>query len=280
MTYDQLLEFVQDSMPKRMQHIYLPLLVAELVDSDGSATKRQLAEALLVRDESQAMYYEKLLKEMPLRVLSKHGIISREGNLVSLHVNKLTYEQKSQIKMHCEKALREYLINKGLETGDDRVLGTDSIPDSLRYRVLKESGGRCALCGATKKERPLDVDHIKPRSKGGKNEYDNLQVLCSKCCRSEGNKDNTDFRDDLIETAVDCPFCYHQLQGMIVAEYDSVFAIEDRYPVSKGHYLIIPKRHSVDYFLLTDVEKQDADKLIRILRKRLTESDNTILVLR
>jgi len=52
MTYDQLLEFVQEYMPKRMQHIYLPLLVGELVDSDGSATIRQLAEAVLAKDES------------------------------------------------------------------------------------------------------------------------------------------------------------------------------------------------------------------------------------
>ena len=59
MTYHQLLEFVQEYMPKRMQHIYLPLLVGELVDSDGSATIRQLAEAVLAKDESQVMYYEK-----------------------------------------------------------------------------------------------------------------------------------------------------------------------------------------------------------------------------
>ncbi len=31
---------------------------------------------------------------MPLRVLSKHDIIKREGNLVSLNVKKLTFEQK------------------------------------------------------------------------------------------------------------------------------------------------------------------------------------------
>lgn len=72
MTYDQLLEFVQEYVPKQMQHIYLPLLVGELVDSDGSATIRQLAEAVLAKDESQVMYYQKRLKEMPLRVLSKH----------------------------------------------------------------------------------------------------------------------------------------------------------------------------------------------------------------
>ena len=276
MTYDQLLEFVQEYMPKRMQHIYLPLLVGELVDSDGSATIRQLAEAVLAKDESQVMYYEKRLKEMPLRVLSKHDIIKREGNLVSLNAKKLTFEQKSQIKMLCEKALREFIVKRGLGIWDYRLLDNDPIPDSLRYRVLKESDGRCTLCGATKKERPLDVDHIKPRSKGGKNEYKNLQVLCSKCNRSNGNKDNTDFRNDLIETVDDCQFCCHNLKGRIVEECDSVFAIKDGFPVSEGHILIIPKRHIVDYFTLTETEKRDADRLIQILRKRISDNDTTV----
>jgi hypothetical protein len=56
MTFDQMLEFVQEYMPKRMQHIYLPLLIGELVDADGSATLRQLAMAVLAKDESQVMY--------------------------------------------------------------------------------------------------------------------------------------------------------------------------------------------------------------------------------
>jgi hypothetical protein len=34
-----------------MYHIYLPLLVGELVDADGSATLRQLAMAVLAKDE-------------------------------------------------------------------------------------------------------------------------------------------------------------------------------------------------------------------------------------
>lgn len=49
-----------------------------------------------------------------------------------------------------------------------RLLDDNPIPDLLRYRVLKETGGRCSLCGATKDERPLDIDHIIPRSQGGK----------------------------------------------------------------------------------------------------------------
>jgi ATP adenylyltransferase len=276
MTFEELLDFVENWMPKRMQHIYLPLLIGELVDSDGSATLRQLAQSVLAQDESQLQYYEKRLKEMPLKVLKKHGIISTDGNLVSLNVKKLTFEQKSHLKMLCERGLREFIVKRGLGIWDYRLLDTDPIPDSLRYRVLTESNGRCALCGATKNDRPLDVDHIKPRSKGGKNEHENLQVLCAKCNRSKGNKDDTDFRCYQSHPATDCPFCYANCRDRIAEDLDTVFAIKDGYPVSEGHLLIIPKRHAEDYFSLSETERFEANQLIQLCRKRISLHDPSV----
>ena len=213
---------------------------------------------------------------MPLRVLKKHNIVTHEGDLISLNVKKLNFEQKPQIKMLCEKSLREFIVKKGLGIWDYRLLDTDPIPDSLRYRVLKEADGRCTLCGATKKERPLDVDHIKPRSKGGKNVYENLQVLCSKCNRSKGNKDDTDFRDDLIDSVKDCPFCYENIENRIVDELGTVSAIKDGYPVTEGHHLILPKIHTADYFSMPEKEKQDSHSLIEIIRRKLIAKDPSI----
>ena len=191
MTFDEIIDFLENRM--RMSHIYQPLLIKSLVEAGGSATIRQIAHAFLSQDESQLIYYEKRIKEMPLRVLRNHGIVSNDGELVLLNTKKLTFQQKAKIKMICDQKLQEFLVKKGLGAWDYRLLETDPVSDVLRYRVLMESGGRCALCGATKNERPLDVDHILPRSKGGKNVYENLQVLCSKCNRSKGNKDETDF---------------------------------------------------------------------------------------
>jgi diadenosine tetraphosphate (Ap4A) HIT family hydrolase len=74
----------------------------------------------------------------------------------------------------------------------------------------------------------------------------------------------------------DCPFCFAHIAAKIVEEYQSVFAINDRYPVSDGHLLIIPRRHSNDYFTMTKSEKRDADCLIEILRKKMLENDSTI----
>jgi 5-methylcytosine-specific restriction endonuclease McrA len=49
-----------------------------------------------------------------------------------------------------------------------------------RDLVFIRDGRKCRICGKTK---GLTIDHIMPRSKGGSNEIDNLQTLCSKCNR-------------------------------------------------------------------------------------------------
>src|SRR5262249_768723 len=75
-------------------------------------------------------------------------------------------------------------------------------------QVLKASGGKCALCGVSKDERPIDVDHIIPRPRVGKTILENLQALCSKCNRAKRNLDDTDFRTSApVSAAKDCPFC-------------------------------------------------------------------------
>lgn len=51
---------------------------------------------------------------------------------------------------------------------------------------------------------------------------------------------------------MDCPFC--NLKENILFENDYAVAFFDSYPVSKGHALIIPKRHSEHYFELTKEE--------------------------
>lgn len=159
---------------------------------------------------------------------------------------------------------------------DYRLIDTDPIPDSLRYIVLRDGKGRCALCGATKNERVLDVDHIIPRSLGGKTEYSNLQVLCSKCNRSKGNKDKTDFRVNLIERDDDCLFCKVQDSDVVLAANELAFVIKDKYPVTKDHMLVIPRRHVVDYFDATNIELEAIHDLMRVMKLRISEEDKQV----
>ena len=93
MTYEELADFIENKMS--MSHVYQPVLIRSLVNAGGHATIRQLAQAFLVQDESQLLYYEKRIKDMPFKVLKKHGIVERQGDLVSLTTRKLSLEQKA-----------------------------------------------------------------------------------------------------------------------------------------------------------------------------------------
>lgn len=66
---------------------------------------------------------------------------------------------------------------------------------SLRYDVMKRDDFKCVICGASADDGvKLHVDHIKPISKGGKTEFDNLRTLCSECNLGKSDK----YEDDSL----------------------------------------------------------------------------------
>ena len=77
--------------------------------------------------------------------------------------------------------------------------------------------------------------------------------------------------------AVVCPFCAAARGKQIEVEYGSVFAILDQHPVTKGHHLVISKRHVSDYFAWTYNEKRDAESLLSLLRRQILEDDPKVL---
>ena len=65
------------------------------------------------------------------------------------------------------------------------------LSDKLRYQVLLRDHRRCAICGRSAKDGAvLHIDHIKPVSKGGKTEINNLRVLCDRCNLGKGDSFN------------------------------------------------------------------------------------------
>jgi ATP adenylyltransferase len=73
-----------------------------------------------------------------------------------------------------------------------------------------------------------------------------------------------------------CRFCPPKLKERIVREHLSVWAFEDRHPVSPGHHLIVPKRHVPDWFSMNEDERRNADVLILMLKEDLIASDPDI----
>ncbi len=61
------------------------------------------------------------------------------------------------------------------------------ISKRLRFEVLKRDRFCCQYCSAKPPKVPLEVDHILPVSKGGKNNIDNLITACFDCNRGKSN---------------------------------------------------------------------------------------------
>lgn len=50
-----------------------------------------------------------------------------------------------------------------------------------RENVFQRDGNRCAYCGKKHKRTELTIDHIIPKSKGGRSTWDNTVACCGKC---------------------------------------------------------------------------------------------------
>ena len=72
-----------------------------------------------------------------------------------------------------------------------------------------------------------------------------------------------------------CVFCT-LAASKVIRENSLALAFRDRYPVTEGHTLVIPRRHVADIFDLTYQEIAAVLDLVREERLQLQESDRSI----
>jgi ATP adenylyltransferase len=276
-TFEDLKAFILDRNRMRMTHVYKPVMLQAVLRRRGAATKEVIASEIMSRDELQIEHYRRnIVHQMPGSRLIRDGILEQDGDTYRLAFpfDRLTEWQRLDLIAACERRLEEHRASYG-DNFSNR--STDAVVGSVRYEALKRAGGRCELCGVSHEVRPLHVDHVRPRAKGGLNDLRNLQVLCETCNTQKRDRDDTDFR--AVRTSFDdrdasCVFC--QADGRIVEENELAFAIEDRFPVTSGHTLIIARRHMAEYFDLYRSERLAIDDLLQARRRALLAVDATI----
>ena len=106
MNYERLKDFIANKM--RMQHIYQPVMIKVLLENDGMASVRKIAEAFLEKDESQIEYYEQITRSMPGKVLQKHGIVDYADKVFVLNVAEITKEQRFELIALCNQKIKKY----------------------------------------------------------------------------------------------------------------------------------------------------------------------------
>ena len=111
------------------------------------------------------------------------GVVSFKRAIILVLNQKATVlEGSAERKVHSAKG--EYdLPSVILLSRYVRVPGNRNIPLSRRG-VLRRDGFRCAYC----KRTANTVDHVQPKSKGGRDSWENLVAACLRCNNIKGDK--------------------------------------------------------------------------------------------
>lgn len=104
--------------------------------------------------------------------------------VVLLLKDKAEVVEHSGAALHSERAAYEVPLVIRLTTFVHVPRRTDSGRISRRA-VFARDKHRCQYCGST---HHLTVDHVVPRSKGGKDTWDNLVTSCARCNRKKGDR--------------------------------------------------------------------------------------------
>lgn len=94
---------------------------------------------------------------------------------------------------HCQRYKELGMFYKGIHRTDilQRTdIGKLPVYNSKSNKSLLygEQGGNCRGCGTHFEKHHLEVDRVIAKSKGGPDHIENLQLLCSSCNRTKGNR--------------------------------------------------------------------------------------------
>ena len=119
MEYDALVDFIERGM--RMSHVYQPVMLLSLLQGGGHTTTEQIARAILMHDESQVEYYEKITNDMPGTVLRKHRVVEKNGNVYRLlDFIRLTPAQREHLTGLCKEKLANFIERRGEQVWQHR----------------------------------------------------------------------------------------------------------------------------------------------------------------
>lgn len=157
-----------------------------------SYEKEVLALLQQINDRGLGQEY----KDDEIKIIRENKIKTYTSPLIV--IKKRYTSQKGMNHYHASKEYPLYEIEKAIKEKRDYYKANAErkasveyerslMTPKLRYRVMQRDGFKCVICGASSKDgATLHVDHIKPVSKGGKTEMNNLRTLCDRCNLGKG----------------------------------------------------------------------------------------------
>ena len=93
-----------------------------------------------------------------------------------------TYGYSKLCKKCGHEKLKKYKRNRERERIEKKVPRL-----KLRFQIFQRDNFTCRYCGRKPPAVELEIDHIKPKSKGGKNEIENYKTSCHDCNLGKGD---------------------------------------------------------------------------------------------
>ncbi|WP_443641053.1 HIT domain-containing protein [Candidatus Njordibacter sp. Uisw_039] len=277
MNFKDLEEFIANKM--RMSQIYQPVMLLTLLENAGRCHQETIAKVILAHDPSQIEYYTKITNNMVGKVLRGRSIVEKDKKDYTLNgFESLTPENIETLKQLCVDRIGEFIDSRGQDVWQHRKKSKGYVSGTVRYEVLKNAKYRCELCGISADVKSLEVDHIIPRNHGGADDITNFQALCYSCNATKRDRDDTDLRGIAAtynQREDNCLFCSME-SARVIDQNKLAYVIEDGFPVTVGHRLVIPKRHVAEYFDLGQPELNAVNQLLTKHKALIESEDPTV----
>ena len=104
-------------------------------------------------------------------------LVLRFNGLEENYTKKEFIEETIKALNESWKTINSFL-KKGKLPGPEKRKRKNLHYSSLKWKIFKRDGFACRNCNS---QEFLELDHIIPVSKGGKDEEENYQTLCKKC---------------------------------------------------------------------------------------------------
>ena len=76
-----------------------------------------------------------------------------------------------------------------------------------RKNIMRRDNHSCQYCSCKLEGENATIDHVLPRSRGGKHRWENVVACCLKCNRKKGDRTPTEAKMPLLTTPKPLKFC-------------------------------------------------------------------------
>jgi 5-methylcytosine-specific restriction endonuclease McrA len=154
---------------------------------------------------------------------------------------------------------------KGIEYQQGELQGYE-----VKEYLLDKWGRKCAYCG--KRDIPLEVEHIVPKSRGGTDRVSNLTIACRACNLKKGNQTAGEFGYPTIQHQAKQPLkavaCLNTIRWRIVeqlAAAEHTYGYVTKYQRTK---LGLEKAHVNDAFVIAGGTNQERCQPYEVIQVR------------